>query len=300
MGFFPTVSKGDKVRPTAAFHNAVVNTVNAVRGDPSSGKAPLSRTRVTIPVLAAEAIDAWTPLELVAPGSGFGFSYDTRCYTVRQARSQAAAVGIARYSMKANSTGSMTAFGLEIIDIPDNSTGAYAAMKAENGKMVFTRTDTPTQYLILDAKKAGERQHAHIFWRPYAEGAGADVSMAFSATATLRENSETRYDVKMLGGTVQGIFGPITAINTTIFENVGNNTFFWLQYYPATSVWQVQQGAALPASASTPSADNVNYYAVIPIFKVEKGAPNNIVQYHYGSVYVPTVTNVIQIQEPAS
>lgn len=124
-------------------------------------------------------------------------------------------------------------------------------------------------------------------------GGGLENS-AFVAEATASGGS---FSVKILGGTVQGIFGGITVFDTTTYNSIGNGTIFWLEYDPAEEEWSMEHGSALPQSASTPDPDNPNYFAVIPICRVDSGAPKNIVQYHCGSVYVPTATNVVDVQE---
>lgn len=127
----------------------------------------------------------------------------------------------------------------------------------------------------------------------YGEG-GALSNSAFVATATASGN---KFSVKILGGTAQGIFGGITVFDTETYNNISNGTIIWLEYDPEEEEWSMEWGSALPQSASNPDPDNPNYFAVIPICRVDSGAPNNVVQYHYGSVYVPTATNVVDVQQ---
>lgn len=127
--------------------------------------------------------------------------------------------------------------------------------------------------------------------------AGALDNSAFIAEATADGN---RFSVKILGGTAQGIFGGITVFDTETYTNISNGTIFWLEYAPYGVAWTMEHGASLPQSASNPDPDNPNYFAVIPICRVDSEAPNNIVQYHYGSVYVPVATNVVDVQTVAS
>lgn len=146
-----------------------------------------------------------------------------------------------------------------------------------------------------------------LAYAPKGGAGGGLANSAFVAKATPEEglNVDT-YEVRMLGGTAQGMFGGIEVINTTVFTGIYAGELFWLEFHPNRtpgSQWSVEHGSSLPASAATPSADNPNYFAVIPLFKVEAGAGGesvNILQYHYGSVYVPTVENIVQIQEPVS
>lgn len=128
---------------------------------------------------------------------------------------------------------------------------------------------------------------------------------AFVATVTPHPTGSQNpscYVVNMLGGTVQGIFGHITLIEDTEWdssERIQDGEIFWLQYDPSEEEWTVEHGETLPTSATTMD-DQSNYFAVIPLFRVDAAVDDLVVQYHYGSVYVPTVGNVVDVQEHAS
>lgn len=125
-------------------------------------------------------------------------------------------------------------------------------------------------------------------------GTAALSNSAFVAEATPDGN---KFTVKILGGTAQGIFGGITVFDTDEYENISNGTIFWLEFDPEDEEWSMEWGQTIPQSASHPSSGNPNYFAVIPICRVDSSAPKNIVQYHYGSVYVPVATNVVDVQQ---
>lgn len=159
-----------------------------------------------------------------------------------------------------------------------------------------------------------------------ATAAAAPLNLSFMAEARKGKNGNQDYfEVRMLGGTVQGLFGTIETIPTTfwtsnhspndlelfddydsgagdvkhIHDGISNGDQWWLEYDPeesAGSRWSVQHGASLPASATVEDPDDARYFTVVPLFRV-RGGGSSIAQGHVGAVFVPTATNVVDIQD---
>lgn len=142
--------------------------------------------------------------------------------------------------------------------------------------------------------------------KPASPGGAATVpklyldNSAFIATAVLVD--EDSFDVTVLGGTAQWLFGPIAEFATETYEDIPGGERFWLQFDPlgngGDGEWAIEHDETLPSESTTD--DGLNYFTVVPLFKVEGGVPRNVVQYHFGSVYVPKVHNVVQAQDTAT
>lgn len=172
-------------------------------------------------------------------------------------------------------------------------------------------------------------------------GGGIVVLTGFKGTAKPIMKTEQghtdevdHFEVRVLGGTVQGVFGVMELIETTYyvksgtsggdFENrwpdyndgndekktatIPDREIFWLEYDPNANEgqrWSLEHDDKLPASVTQPPAsesndDNTRYFSIIPLFRVEyKKTEDNVNQWHAGSVFVPTATNVVEIQQPA-
>lgn len=130
-------------------------------------------------------------------------------------------------------------------------------------------------------------------------------NFAFKATGTQNGN---RYDVTMLGGAVQPLLGDIAVIDSQEWTSISAGTYFWVQYIPGVSPshgnnsepfsidnWALCWGSSIPQQSASQSVDGT-VLTIFPLFKVDEDAPNYIIQYHVGGIYVPTVTNVVQIQ----
>ena len=200
MGFFPTVNKGDKVQPTAEFHNAVVRTVNQVLNNRGLSEGRLARTRVTIPIQAVvgsgDILLAGEPIEIVSQGD---FSWDARPLLVQRATVAQNAVGVVfGKSLNNNEIGSAVIFGLCEVRIPDNSTGNYVTLKAgQGGKLAFTRTSAQTSLFLIDQTTAdGALQFGHVVWK-MAEYASATVN-SFHATLVGWNGDTKKYTIKSL------------------------------------------------------------------------------------------------------
>lgn len=158
-------------------------------------------------------------------------------------------------------------------------------------------------------------------------GGGTSAGLANSAFVATVEQGEVDNvavtEVKMLCGTAQGIFGELQDFPTTYWTTAGelklfddanddldtvnasqtlpDGTWFWLRWDPQEEEWTLEKGATLPANASVAAGDTVQYFAVVPLFRLRLTDDDaKAVQMHYGSVYVPTARNVIDIQEVAS
>ena len=157
------------------------------------------------------------------------------------------------------------------------------------------------------------------------EGGGSGLANS-SFVAEAKEDPEHpgRIEVKMLGGTAQGLFGAIEVIPNTYWtsdssdlqlfddynsnlddlhlsDTVNDGDLFWLEYDPTESAgsrWSVEHGSSLPQSATSDSdEDVVNYFSCVTLFRVRIGATESgVVQNHYGGVLVPTATNVVDVQ----
>ena len=178
---------------------------------------------------------------------------------------------------------------------------------------------------------------------------GALENSAFIAearTAGSASGGDFLLEVRMLGGTVQGIFGRINVIPTTYWstdsdgielfpevedgedsdsdsdsgaetdvilgEDIEDGEIFWLEYDPneedesysgsdseaGMGRWSVKHGQELPESSTTEDVERALYFTIIPLFRVSLGGATaaNTIQYHFGSVYVPTVSNVVARQ----
>lgn len=206
------------------------------------------------------------------------------------------------------------------------------------------------------------------FVLPNGLGEGGDVvgtnNSAFIAEARFEAGEEGEgplMEVKMLGGTVQGVFGRLNSIKTTYWttdpdgvqlfpeaadgdesdsgsgsesgsgsgkaknievivgEEMEDGEHFWLEYDANAEPedeeegeesdsdsgsdedepgrWVLKHGKRWPRSATTTSADKVLYFTTVPLFYVSRYVTDqNVVQQHFGSVYVPTATNVVPIQ----
>lgn len=154
-------------------------------------------------------------------------------------------------------------------------------------------------------------------------------------TETGHTDEVDHFELRVMGGTVQGLFGTMELIETTYYAKsgttrsdfeerwpdyiygtdeketatIGDREIFWLEYDPEAAEgqrWSLEHGDELPASVTQapqdPSNDeNTRYFAVIPLFRVEYLKNEaNVNQWHAGSVVVPTATNVVEIQQPAA
>lgn len=163
---------------------------------------------------------------------------------------------------------------------------------------------------------------------PQSGGGGATVplpgNMSFTAEARTGEvDGADVVEVKMLGGTVQGLFGAVQVFKTTYWTDGGgapelfgdynsatdeledasisDGDLFWLEYDPEADEgerWSIEHGAELPEDATHPGEEEPNYFSVVPLFRVrlseeEKG----VVQNHVAGVYVPTLSNVVDVQK---
>lgn len=298
MGFYPQVSKGDPVKFTAEFHNAVVRTVNAVLGARGAVGGGLARTRTTIPIEASEAIGAGCPVELVGQSD---FSYSTRPYLARKARSASSAIGVSRAALNAGQVGSAVVAGLADVSIPDSSTGDYVTFKTNaDTTLSFTRTSTQTQWLLIDAQTAagGSSQEGHILWRALSESVPS-TPWAFEATATADPDHPGNFNVSILGGSAQAVGGGTAIAQNASFTNIPNGELFFLRLsiwdtnYEPTLYWhygngwdttgltcQVEHAQALP----TPSG-NERWIALV-LAKLDTSVAGNIVQYRAGAIDV--------------
>ena len=156
-------------------------------------------------------------------------------------------------------------------------------------------------------------------------GATGLANSSFAAKAKQGTGQHPVVEVKMLGGTVQGLFGALQVFPTTYWTSGGgaptlfddynsatdelesaiipNGEWFWLEYTPdgeGGGEWSLEHGSEPPQSASTTDEDEVNYFAIVTLFQVRLSQPDTgVVQNHYGGVWVPAATNVVQIQEVA-
>lgn len=146
-----------------------------------------------------------------------------------------------------------------------------------------------------------------IFWNSE-EDDEAEVTIdnfAFKATAT---PSGTKYNVSMLGGAVQPLLGDVAVIDTQEWSSIKEGTYFWVEYVAGDSPshqnnsepfsidnWALCWGSSIPQQSESQSVDGTPL-TIFPIFKVDETSPSYIIQYHVGGIYVPTVTNVVQIQ----
>ena len=155
-------------------------------------------------------------------------------------------------------------------------------------------------------------------------------NMSFLAEARTREeNGADVVEVKMRGGTAQGLFAGVQVFNTTywtpnarapeLFDDYDDNCddvesadisdgeLFWLEYDPEANAgahWRIEHGASLPQSAVSDSdedsdsdEESVHYFSFVTLFRVrltESG--KGVVQNHFGAVVVPTATNVVDVQ----
>lgn len=149
-------------------------------------------------------------------------------------------------------------------------------------------------------------------------------NMAFLAEARTREeNGADVVEVKMRGGTAQGLFGGVQIFNTTywtpnarapeLFDDYDDNCddvesadisdgeLFWLEYDPEANAgehWTIEHDTSLPQSAVAESdEESVHYFSFVTLFRVrltESG--KGVVQNHFGAVVVPTATNVVDVQ----
>ncbi len=190
--------------------------------------------------------------------------------------------------------------------------------------------------------------------RPVRAAAAVPDNNAFMAEARFGkgENGNNIIEVKMLGGTVQGLFGPIEPVPTTFWttenkmtlfpdpekeeeeegeeeggveeeeeekdpyevnknEDLAVGEWFWLEYDPEEDEydpetgeggrWSVGHGQELPESDPPEEGEGPDgrtvYFAVIPLFRISVFAARNVIQNHFGAVYVPTVSNVVPIQK---
>lgn len=199
-------------------------------------------------------------------------------------------------------------------------------------------------------------------------GGGGEMELenaAFMAEVRFAEDNRGRetIEVKMVGGTVQGIFGKIRVFKTTYWttgdevtlfpeasgdesdsdsamgsgggfdkdevnivtdEEIEDGEKFWLEYDPNEDGgddesgvddesdsdsgsdsgegpnkgrWKIKHAQDLPDSATKEDVDRALYFTIIPLFAVSLGwSSRNVIQYHFGSVYVPTVSNVVPRQ----
>lgn len=199
-------------------------------------------------------------------------------------------------------------------------------------------------------------------------GGGGEMELenaAFMAEVRFSEDNFGRetIEVKMVGGTVQGIFGKIRVFKTTYWttgdevtlfpeasgdesdsdgamgsgggfdkdevnivtdEEIEDGEKFWLEYAPNGSEggdesalddesdsdsgsdsggdqdkgrWQIHHAQNLPPAATKENVQRALYFTIIPLFAVSLGwSSRNVIQYHFGSVYVPTVSNVVPRQ----
>lgn len=207
------------------------------------------------------------------------------------------------------------------------------------------------------------------FVLPNGLGEGGDVvgtnNSAFIAEARFGDDGAggQLIEVKMLGGTVQGIFGKIRVFRTTYWttgdgitlfpemsgdesdsdsesdsgsgfdkDNVNvvteaemaDGEKFWLEYDPNEDGgddesgvddesdsdsgsdsgegpnkgrWKIKHAQDLPDSATKEDVERALYFTIIPLFTLSLyGSVRNVIQYHFGSVYVPTVSNVVPRQ----
>lgn len=206
------------------------------------------------------------------------------------------------------------------------------------------------------------------FVLPLGGGDGATVgtdNSAFIAEARFGDDGVggQLIEVKMLGGTVQGIFGKIRVFKTTYWttgdevtlfpemsgdesdsdsgsdsgsgfdkDNVNvvteaemaDGEKFWLEYDPNEDGgddesgvddesdsdsgsdsgegpnkgrWKIKHAQDLPDSATKEDVERALYFTIIPLFTLSLyGSVRNVIQYHFGSVYVPTVSNVVPRQ----
>jgi hypothetical protein len=291
MGFFPTVNKGDKVQPTAEFHNAVVRTVNQVLGRNGGAHGGLARTRITIPIEATESIAAGSPVELLEQGD---FAWGTRPYLARTARTASSIVGVARTDLNENQIGSVVVYGLADIAIPDNSTGGYVTLKAVNGKMQFTRTGTQTQYFLIDHEDivVGSKQAGHIIWTPYAY---AENTNDFHAEL-VGWNSETKlYSIKWRGGTAFCYGETPVTIQGDRRNNIGEDEQAYLYYDRSNSPkWEFRlksEDGNIPSSL-------LDGEIVIPLwtFTYANDGSGVLSQSFEGGVMVPRLRNALDTE----
>ena len=157
-------------------------------------------------------------------------------------------------------------------------------------------------------------------------------NMSFKAEVRTGTHDESDYvEVRMLGGTVQGLFGAIECIPTTfwtsddspndltlfqdfnedagdvknIHDAIADGDLFWLEYDPSETEghrWSVKHGETLPQSSNEDpeeeegaeeAKDEVRYFSLIPLFRLRGGS---VIQGHLGAVYVPTVQNIVDVQ----
>ena len=146
-----------------------------------------------------------------------------------------------------------------------------------------------------------------IYWNSDLDGEAEINIDSFAYKATATPNGSTFY-VTMLGGTVQPLLGNVAVLDSQEWTSISANTYFWVEYIPGTSPshqhnsvpfsivnWALCWGSSIPQQSESQSIDGTPL-TIFPIFKVDLYAPNSIIQYHVGGIYVPTVTNVIQIQ----
>jgi hypothetical protein len=209
------------------------------------------------------------------------------------------------------------------------------------------------------------------FILPLGGGDGATVgtdNSAFIAEARFGDDGAggQLIEVKMLGGTVQGIFGKIRVFKTTYWttddggvtlfpevasdesdsgsesdsdsggfdrdnanivtgDEIEDGEIFWLEYDPNEDGgydeesgvldesdsdsgsdsgegpnkgrWKIKHAQDLPDSATKKDVERALYFTIIPLFTLSlAGSVRNVIQYHFGSVYVPTVSNVVPKQ----
>lgn len=155
-------------------------------------------------------------------------------------------------------------------------------------------------------------------------------NMSFKAEVRTGTNEGDDYiEVRMLGGTVQGLFGAIEFIPTTfwtsdesprdlalfddfnedagdvknVHDGIADGDLFWLKYDPSETEgqrWSMEHGATLPQSSNEEpeeeeeeSPDEVRYFTIIPLFQLRG---EGVIQGHLGAIYVPTVKNIVDVQ----
>ena len=165
--------------------------------------------------------------------------------------------------------------------------------------------------------------HGELQIAAHSSGGGyALANSSFVATAKKGSGENPPVEVRVLGGTVQGLFGPLQVFPTTYWvaggeptlfddyddvtdeikdEAIPDGEWFWLEYTPDgedSGEWSLEHGAELPEEATTTDDEEVNYFSIVPLFQVRLSEENRgVVQNHYGAVYVPVATNVVQCQE---